>query len=212
MFEAQLKDVPFFSGLSKRELATVAQQTDEIDVESGHELTRQGESGQEFFVIIDGTAEVLRDDAAIAELGPGEFFGEMALIAPGKRLATVRAVTPVETLRIPAEAFQAFVAGGPGSVCSSSSAPQVAAPTWVSPFRGSPRRIARPSSPSSRTPRSRFSAAARLRLPARRRPATVQGSREVALNATRRARARLSVVRRPARAVPFGATMPTVAT
>src|SRR5687767_2134392 len=70
MFEAQLKDVPFFSGLSKRELATVAQQTDEIDVEPGHALTRQGDSGQEFFVIIDGTAEVLRDEAPIAELGP----------------------------------------------------------------------------------------------------------------------------------------------
>ena len=106
MFEAQLKDVPFFSGLSKRELATVAQQTDEIDVEPGHVLARQGDSGQEFFVIIDGTAEVLRDDAAIAELGPGEFFGEMALLDEDRRTATVKAISPMKVLVMTRTSFR----------------------------------------------------------------------------------------------------------
>ena len=106
MFEAQLKDVPFLSGLSKRELATVAQQTDEIDVESGHVLARQGDTGQEFFVIIDGTAEVLRDDAAIAELGPGEFFGEMALLDEDRRTATVRAISPMKVLVMTRSSFR----------------------------------------------------------------------------------------------------------
>jgi len=106
MFEAQLKDVPFFSGLSKRELATVAQQTDEIDVAPGHELTRQGDSGQEFFVIIDGTAEVLRDEAPIAELGPGEFFGEMALLDEDRRTATVKAISPMKVLVMTRTSFR----------------------------------------------------------------------------------------------------------
>jgi CRP/FNR family cyclic AMP-dependent transcriptional regulator len=106
MFEAQLKDVPFLSGLSKRELATVAQQTDEIDVESGAVLAREGDFGHEFFVIIDGTAEVVRGDEPIAELGPGEFFGEMALIDEDRRVATVRALSPMRLLVMNRNSFR----------------------------------------------------------------------------------------------------------
>jgi CRP/FNR family transcriptional regulator, cyclic AMP receptor protein len=106
MFEAQLKDVPFFSGLSKRELATVAQLTDDIDVEAGAVLAREGDFGQEFFVIIDGTAEVLRGDEPIAELGPGEFFGEIALIEEERRIATVRALSPMKLLVMSRNSFR----------------------------------------------------------------------------------------------------------
>jgi CRP/FNR family transcriptional regulator, cyclic AMP receptor protein len=106
MFEAQLKDVPFFSGLSKRELATVAQLTDDIDVEAGAVLAREGDFGQEFFVIIDGTAEVLRGDEPIAELGPGEFFGEIALIDEERRIATVRALSPMKLLVMSRNSFR----------------------------------------------------------------------------------------------------------
>jgi CRP-like cAMP-binding protein len=106
MFEAQLKDVPFFTGLSKRELATVAQQTDEIDVEAGAVLAREGDFGHEFFVIIDGTAEVLRGGEPIAELGPGEFFGEMALIEDDRRNATVRALSPMKLLVMTRNSFR----------------------------------------------------------------------------------------------------------
>jgi len=106
MFEAQLRDVPFFGGLSKRELATIAQLTDELDVEAGKVLAREGESGQEFFVIIDGTAEVLRNDAPIAELGPGEFFGEMALLDEDRRTATVRAISPMKVLVMTRNSFR----------------------------------------------------------------------------------------------------------
>ncbi len=106
MFEAQLKDVPFFSKLSKRELATVAQLTDEVDVELGQVLAREGDFGHEFFVIIDGTAEVLRADAAVAELGPGEFFGEMALLAEDRRVATVRAISPMKVLVMTRQSFR----------------------------------------------------------------------------------------------------------
>jgi CRP-like cAMP-binding protein len=64
------------------------------------------------YVVVEGEARV-DVGGRYHVLKPGEFFGEMALIAPGKRLATVRAVTPVEALRIPAEAFQAFVIDHP---------------------------------------------------------------------------------------------------
>ena len=106
MFEAQLRDVPFFKGLSKRELATIAQQIDEVDVEAGAVIAREGDFGHEFFVIIDGTAEVLRGDAPIAELGPGEFFGEMALLDEERRTATVKAISPMRLLVMTRSSFR----------------------------------------------------------------------------------------------------------
>jgi CRP-like cAMP-binding protein len=108
MLEQQLKDVPFFSGLSKKDLSTVAQQVDEIDVAAGKELARQGEFGQEFFVIVEGTAEVVRDGARIAELGPGGFFGEIALLEEDRRTATVRAASPMRVLVMTRQSFRAL--------------------------------------------------------------------------------------------------------
>jgi CRP/FNR family transcriptional regulator, cyclic AMP receptor protein len=98
MLQAQLKAVPFFSGLSKRELDAVAREVDELDFPAGRELIRQGEFGHEFFVIVEGTAEVSQDDAAIREMGPGDFFGELALLDGGARTATVVANDDVEIL------------------------------------------------------------------------------------------------------------------
>jgi CRP-like cAMP-binding protein len=108
MFEAQLRDVPFFSGLSKRELATVAQQIDEVEVDAGAVLATEGDFGHEFFVIMDGTAEVLRGDAPIAELGPGEFFGEMALLDEDRRTATVKAISPMKLLVMTRTSFRSI--------------------------------------------------------------------------------------------------------
>ena len=106
MFEVQLKDVPIFGDLSKRELATVAQSTDVVDVDAGKELAREGDFGREFFVIIDGTAEVLRGETPIAELGPGEFFGEMALIDEDRRTATVKALSSMRVLVMSRQNFR----------------------------------------------------------------------------------------------------------
>ena len=75
---------------------------------SGKELARQGEFGQEFFVIVDGTAEVVRDDARIAELGPGDFFGEMALLEEERRTATVRAASPMRVLVMTRQNFRSL--------------------------------------------------------------------------------------------------------
>ena len=108
MFETQLKEVPFFSTLSKRELSTVAQQIDEIDVAPGRVLARQGDLGHEFFVILDGTADVTRGDTRLAELGPGDFFGEMALVDEERRTATVTATSPMRVLVMTRQSFRAI--------------------------------------------------------------------------------------------------------
>jgi CRP/FNR family transcriptional regulator, cyclic AMP receptor protein len=98
MLQAQLKDVPFFSALSKRELNTVAQNTDELDIAEGKALAREGEFGHEFFVITEGSAEVRRGGAHVADLGPGDFFGEMALLGDERRTATVTATSPMRVI------------------------------------------------------------------------------------------------------------------
>jgi CRP-like cAMP-binding protein len=95
MNQERLKHVPFFQGLNRRELAMVAQQADEIDVPEGKVLTRQGEIGHEFFVIEAGTADVEQDGRRIAQMGPGDFFGELALLAEDRRTATVTATSPM---------------------------------------------------------------------------------------------------------------------
>jgi CRP/FNR family transcriptional regulator, cyclic AMP receptor protein len=98
MDQNRLKSVPFFSGMSKGELAAIAQQTDEVDVPAGRVLAREGDFGSEFFVIDAGTAEVTRGGETIAELGAGDFFGEMALLEKDRRTATVTAKTPMSLI------------------------------------------------------------------------------------------------------------------
>jgi CRP-like cAMP-binding protein len=76
----RLQGIAIFSGLSKRELERLSQWTDEISVPAGHELAREGQFAHEFFVIESGNADVLKDGTRIAELGPGDFFGEIGLL------------------------------------------------------------------------------------------------------------------------------------
>jgi CRP-like cAMP-binding protein len=84
-----LDGIALFDRLSRDQLAEVARQADEIDVEAGKRLVSAGRFGYEFFVIENGTAEVVRDDEHIADLGPGDFFGEMALLGDTVRNADV---------------------------------------------------------------------------------------------------------------------------
>ena len=108
MLEANLKEVPFFNSLSKKELAEIARATDEIDVKQGKVLAREGDVGHEFFVILEGTAEVTRGDDRIAALGRGEFFGEMALLGDERRMATVTATAPMRLAVMSRSAFRGF--------------------------------------------------------------------------------------------------------
>ena len=98
MNREQLKGVRLFSSLSKKELDRLAQWTDQISVGEGHELAKEGEFAHEFFVIEDGSAEVLKDGQRIAELGPGDFFGEIGLIETERRTATVVATRPMQLI------------------------------------------------------------------------------------------------------------------
>jgi CRP/FNR family transcriptional regulator, cyclic AMP receptor protein len=108
MHQARLKDVPFFSMLKKKELEAVARQADEVDVPAGKVLAEQGTFGDQFFVIEDGTAEVRRDGQHIAELGPGDFFGEMALLDADRRNATVTATTAMTVIVMTRASFRAI--------------------------------------------------------------------------------------------------------
>jgi CRP-like cAMP-binding protein len=106
MDEARLKAIPLFAGLGKKERRSVAQQADEVDIEPGRHLVREGEFAYEFFAIEEGTAEVRRGDQYLAELGPGDFFGEMGLINNVTRTASVTAISPLTVLVLTGSAFR----------------------------------------------------------------------------------------------------------
>ncbi len=91
----RLSSIPVFSTLSEREREQVARWADEVDVSTGKELTQQGRLAYEFFAIEEGSADVLQDGARIATLGPGDFFGEIALLRTDRRTASVVATSPM---------------------------------------------------------------------------------------------------------------------
>jgi CRP-like cAMP-binding protein len=93
-----LEGIALFEGLSRDQLAEVARQADEIDVEAGKRLVSAGRFGYEFFVIENGTCEVVRGDEHLADLGPGDFFGEMAILGDTVRNADVVASSPVSAM------------------------------------------------------------------------------------------------------------------
>ena len=100
-----LKSVPLFEHCSRRELGKIAGITDEIAVDDGKVLITEGDRGREFFVIISGEVEVRRKGRKLATLGPGTYFGEIALLSQQPRTATVTALTPLRVLVIADRAF-----------------------------------------------------------------------------------------------------------
>jgi CRP/FNR family transcriptional regulator, cyclic AMP receptor protein len=109
-----LRQVPLFAQLSGRELEQVARLADEIDLREGKQLIRQGDRGREFFVLLEGQADVVKDDKRINQLGAGDFFGEIALIAQTPtRTASVVATTPMRALVITAQNFRQLVDKSP---------------------------------------------------------------------------------------------------
>ena len=90
-----LKGAPLFAGLSDKELEEVAMRTEDMDFPAGKVLCREGEIGSEFYVIMEGEAEVTRNGDRVATDGTGDFFGEISLVEDVPRNATVTAVTPL---------------------------------------------------------------------------------------------------------------------
>jgi CRP/FNR family cyclic AMP-dependent transcriptional regulator len=101
-----LKRVPLFAGCSKKELEALAAIADEIDLREGSALTREGQPGREFFVLIEGTVDVTQGGEEIAQLGAGDWFGEIALLTKASRTATVTAASPVRVLVVTDRAFR----------------------------------------------------------------------------------------------------------
>ena len=91
MHTARLREVPLFAGLGKKDIEALGMIADELDVREGKVLARQGALGHEFFVLETGSMTVDIDGETVAQLGPGSFFGEIALIAEDRRTATVTA-------------------------------------------------------------------------------------------------------------------------
>ena len=89
-----LRTVPLFSRCTRREIAELAGECDELSVPEGTKLTREGARGREFMVIVDGAANVTKNGRSVNRLGPGDFLGEIALLADVPRTATVTTEAP----------------------------------------------------------------------------------------------------------------------
>jgi CRP-like cAMP-binding protein len=105
----RLRAVPLFAELDDEHLSRIASMSTEFDVDGGYVLAEHGQPGSGMFVILEGTVEVDVPNAAPVTLGPGEFFGELALLTDLPRLARVRAATPVRGLAIDRAAFGALL-------------------------------------------------------------------------------------------------------
>ena len=101
-----IKSVPLFSSCSKKELEAIAAQADELVVPAGKTLTKEGDRGREFMVIVDGSAEVRKNGRKVNTLGSGDFLGEIALISGGPRTATVTTTSESDLLVLTDRAFR----------------------------------------------------------------------------------------------------------
>jgi CRP-like cAMP-binding protein len=111
--EQGLGRLPLFEGLKRAELERLAKVTEEIDFPQGKILCREGQLAQEFFVIAEGEAEVSKGGDHVAMLGPGEFFGQLALMEHAPRFTTVTARTPLRLFVLSSNAFWGLMRWNP---------------------------------------------------------------------------------------------------
>ncbi len=97
---------PLFQDLSKRQLREIATVSGARRVAADQELVKEGAAGSVCFLILDGTAKVVRGARTVKQLGAGDFFGEMALLTKAPRTASVVAKTPMECITLSASAFR----------------------------------------------------------------------------------------------------------
>ena len=104
-FGRLIRSVPLFAHCTTRQVAAIAALSYRCDFPQGEELTREGEPGRFFYVVLGGTASARRGDELLRTLNEGDFFGEIALLAHSARTATVTADTPLATLVVPAVSY-----------------------------------------------------------------------------------------------------------
>jgi CRP-like cAMP-binding protein len=108
-----IKEVPLFGGLSKGQLASVAQLADEVNVPVGKELIAEGDRGRQFFVLTEGAADVRRKGRKINTMSKGDFFGEIALVSDRPTTASVTVTEPSRLLVITASGFRRLLRDSP---------------------------------------------------------------------------------------------------
>ena len=113
MDESRLTSIALFGSLPRDARRAVAQHAEELDVSEGTELVRQGEFAYEFFILADGSADVIRDGERIAELGPGDFLGEMGIVRQVVRNATVVTTSPGTVIVMTSQDFRAMQRSNP---------------------------------------------------------------------------------------------------
>jgi CRP/FNR family transcriptional regulator, cyclic AMP receptor protein len=109
-----LKRAPLFDGLSRKELTQLARVSEDLEVEKGRMLCKEGETGQEFFVIVDGKVKITRKGRRITTRGGGDFVGEIALLEDVPRTATVTAETPLRLFVLTRRDFRHLLDENPG--------------------------------------------------------------------------------------------------
>jgi CRP/FNR family cyclic AMP-dependent transcriptional regulator len=108
-----LSRIPIFSECSNRELRAISKLVTPVEVRAGKVLTREGDPGREFMIIASGTATVRRNGRKIATLGPGDFFGELAVLAGVPRTATVTADTEMVVEALNRQEFSSLLDESP---------------------------------------------------------------------------------------------------
>jgi CRP/FNR family transcriptional regulator, cyclic AMP receptor protein len=109
-----VQSIPLFAGLSKDDQKVVAQYADEVDVPAGTKLAEEGRLAYEFFAIKEGTADVTLGGQHAASLGPGDFFGEIGLLAGDRRVASVVATSPMHLVVLTGSQLRAIDSRMPG--------------------------------------------------------------------------------------------------
>jgi CRP-like cAMP-binding protein len=113
-YPTHLASVPLFSQCTKAELKGLARRTADINAEAGQVLIQEGHGAYDFFVIVAGEVEVSRGGQVVAKLQAGDYFGELGLLDPALRDATVTATTPMELIVLAQWDFEQALEEAPG--------------------------------------------------------------------------------------------------
>src|SRR4051794_38830656 len=113
LYITRLKAVPLFAHMAKRELDALVRQADHLRYPARRQVIKEGTTGDEFWLVIEGSLVVERGGRKVATLGPGDWFGELAVIAPGPRDASITATTPVELMVISGRQFWGTLKASP---------------------------------------------------------------------------------------------------